>query len=161
AAGRVLAELVALAPPATQAPVQVAFGLADLAAALAADLDLAPRIGEPAAAAERALLLLHDLEAIQLQHGLAVFRQAMTLRLPAAARGAPYPEKDCGAPRAPSRERPSQVHARARSAELGRQDMARALAFADDSFQLEKRVFPRRHFPGEAEMLARATGRES
>ncbi len=170
-AGCVLAALLALAPAADaaaaraaggpQTTVRIAFAIADLAAALRSDLDLAARTPEPESAAERALLLLHDLEVIQLQHGLAVFRQAMTIRLRAGKRGVRYTEEDFRTLREHYRERTFQIHVMARYAELGLRDMDRALEFVDDYFSAEREAFSRRHFPGEAAMLARATGRDS
>jgi ATP-dependent DNA helicase RecQ len=160
-AGRVLAALLALAPAAAQKAVQVAFGLADLAAALRRDLELGPLIGDPESAAERMLLLLHDLEVIQLQKGLAVFRQAMTIHLPADRRRQGYSEEDYKPLRAHYRERIFQIHVMARYAELGLAGIGSALELVDDYFTKEKTAFTRRHFPGEAAMLARATGRES
>jgi ATP-dependent DNA helicase RecQ len=169
-----------------QATVQVAFSIEDLAAALRDDLaaplrngapppsggDLeaaAPSAGlgpgaytpEPAAAAERALLMLHDLEVIQLQQGLAVFRQAMTIRLRAGKQGVRYSKDDYQPLAEHYRERTFQIHVMARYAELGLEDADRALALVDDYFTLEKAEFAARHFPHQAAMLARPTGRES
>jgi ATP-dependent DNA helicase RecQ len=164
-AGQVLSVLVALAPAAAQRAMQVAFSLADLASALRADLDLGQRLGEPALAAERALLSLHDLEVIQLQKGLAVFRQAMTVRLRAGQHRRRYTEEDYKPLRAHYRERTFQIHVMARYAELGLKDAGedteRAQDLVNAYFTDDRTSFARRYFPGEAAMLARSTGRES
>ncbi len=161
-AGRVLGELLERAKRQQgQKPVQVAFGILDLAAALRRDLDLGPRTPEPDRAAERALLFLHDLEVIQLQKGLAVFRQAMTIRLRRGQRNRRYTEWDYRPLREHYRERNFQIHVMARYAELGLRDIGRAQGLVDDYFARGRAAFSRRHFPGEAAMLARATGRES
>ncbi len=163
AAGCVLGALLAMTPvegPAA-ATVQVAFAVADLVAALGADPEVGAGLGEPAALAERALLRLHDLEVIQLQQGLAVFRQAMTLRLLPRGPAARYSRADYEPLRAHYRQRTLQIHVMARYAELGLEGIDGALDFVDAYFSLQGAVFTRRHFPGEAVMLARATGRES
>ena len=45
------------------------------------DLMLLPQLKNPLAAAERALTFMHEQGIIELQQGLAVFRQSMTIRL--------------------------------------------------------------------------------
>ncbi|HVT18852.1 MAG TPA: RecQ family ATP-dependent DNA helicase [Thermoanaerobaculia bacterium] len=164
-ASRVLTALIGRAPSASSGAVLVEFGIAELIAALAQDLRPGPGIDEPLPAVERALLFLHEQKVIQLQHGLAVFRQAMTIRI---LRGKEAKEKrrtytkrdflDLGDHYA---ERTFQIHVMARYAELGLTDGQRALELVDDYFELDKRSLIQRHFAGEAAMLARATGRES
>jgi ATP-dependent DNA helicase RecQ len=163
AAGCVLGALLAKTPvdgPAA-ATVQVAFAVADLVAALGADPEVGAGLGEPAAVAERALLRLHDLEVIQLQQGLAVFRQAMTLRLLPRGPAARYSRADYQPLRAHYRQRTLQIHVMARYAEIGLEDIDGALDFVDAYFSLQGAAFTRRYFPGESAMLVRATGRES
>jgi ATP-dependent DNA helicase RecQ len=164
--------------------VLVAFGLEDLGDALRRDLVLGQQVHDPLSAVERALLFLHESQVIQLQQGLAVFRQAMTIRIPAQAKGRRYGEGDFAPLAAHYAERTAQIHVMARYAELALGEggggggaerdpsggaegdpsggAEGALAFVDDYFALDRESFVRRHFPGaEAATLARATGRAS
>ncbi|MDP9122947.1 MAG: UvrD-helicase domain-containing protein, partial [Acidobacteriota bacterium] len=161
-AGLILGRLLALAPAEPPGTVQVAFAIEDLTAALRNDLELAPRVSaDPLSAVERALLFLHEQKVIQLQQGLAVFRQAMTIRIRPERKGQRFTDKDFAPLHAHYAERTVQIHVMARYAELAMADIPRALDFVDDYFELDRRSFFRRHFPGEAAMLGRATGRES
>lgn len=161
-ASRVLTELIDRAPAASSGAVLVEFGIADLIAALAQDLRLGPEIDKPLPAVERALLFLHEQKVIQLQHGLAVFRQAMTIRIPRPQeKRQPFTKKNYLDLSDHYAERTFQIHVMARYAELGLTGGQRALELVDDYFELDKQSLIRRHFQGEADMLARATGRES
>jgi ATP-dependent DNA helicase RecQ len=142
--------------------VQVAFALEDLVQALRSDLLLGTQIADPLATVERALLFLHEQQVIQLQQGLAVFRQAMTIRIQPQPRGRGFSDRDYAPLAAHYAERTAQIHVMARYAEVGLKDGENALALADDYFTLDRESFVRRRFPGEeAAMLGRATGRES
>jgi ATP-dependent DNA helicase RecQ len=98
--------------------VLVSFGLEDLCDALRRDLVLGQQIHDPLPAVERALLFLHERQVIQLQQGLAVFRQAMTIRIPARAKGRRYGDGDFAPLAAHYAERTAQIHVMARYAEL-------------------------------------------
>ena len=91
-----LAALQAHIPPDTtaDAQLQVEFSLEDLVVAIQRDLLLAEAGKDPLNAAERALLFLHEQQVIHLQNGLAVFRQAMTIRIPPEQRQRRYSQGD-------------------------------------------------------------------
>lgn len=162
ATGRVILDaLLTLVPPETSGKVRVAFGLEDLTSALRRDLALSGQIPDPVAAAERTLLHLHEQGVLQLQHGLAVFRQAMTLRVRPEAKGRRYSQGDYTPLSQHYDERTFQVHVMARYAQLGIEAIRAALALVEDYFHLAKAGFVRRHFEGEEETLSRATSQES
>ncbi|MCW2239067.1 RecQ family ATP-dependent DNA helicase [Azospirillum canadense] len=133
----------------------VPFTLEELAEAVGADLLLAADCPDPVAAAQAALLMLHDWKAIILQGGLSVFRQGLTLRLPEAARARRYTVADHEPLARHYRSRALQIHAMGEFARLGLTDTRRALAFAADYFSLPEDRLVARHFPGRKTELAR------
>lgn len=133
----------------------VPFTLEELAEAVGADLMLAADCPDPVAAAQSALLMLHDWKAIVLQGGLSVFRQGLTLRLPEAARGRRYTNADHEPLDRHYRSRAFQIHAMGEFARLGLIDVNRALAFAHDYFTLPEDRLAARHFAGRQSELAR------
>ncbi|HYO11568.1 MAG TPA: RecQ family ATP-dependent DNA helicase [Thermoanaerobaculia bacterium] len=162
AAGRVVLDaLLSLAPAESSGKVRVAFGIEDLTAALRRDLALFSQIHDPLATAERTLLFLHEQGILQLQHGLAVFRQAMTLHVRPEAKGRRYSQGDFSPLSQHYDERTFQVHVMARYAKLALEAVRAALALVNDYFRLNRTAFVHRHFAGEGEALRRATGQES
>ncbi len=141
--------------------VLVSFSTVDLTAAIHRDLELRGLIRDPLAAAERALLFLHEQKVVYLQQGLAVFRQAMTIRVRPEAKGRRYTKGDFAPLSQHYDERNYQVHVMARYAALGLEKIRAALGLVKDYFALGKASFVQRHFAGEKEVLERATGRES
>jgi RecQ family ATP-dependent DNA helicase len=141
--------------------VLVEFGLEDLTAAIQRDLQLRSLIRDPLAAAERGLLFLHEHNVVQLQNGLAVFRQAMTLRVLPEARGRRYASGDYQPLSHHYGERTFQIHVMARYAGLAMEKIRSALDLVHDYFHLAKDGFVDRYFAGEEDVVARATGRES
>ena len=141
--------------------VQVEIGLDELTDALAKDIELSNSVGDGLAAAERGLLFLHELGVALLDHGLAVFRQAMTLHIRPEAAGRRYSKGDYRTLEQHYDERIFQVHVMGRYAHLGVQKIQDALELVSDYFQLDKEAFVARHFPGEKEILRRATGEAS
>ncbi len=162
-AGRVLEAILGRVPVGTppNAKLLVAFTLEDVTATLAADLELAGRLVDPLAAAERGLLDLHERGVIRLQQGLAVFRQAMTVRLLPTARRRSYGRGDFAALEAHYRERIFQVHVMNEYARRGLAAMGDALRLALAYFELDKGKFVARFFADRKEVLARATGEDS
>ncbi len=113
-----------------------------------------------AAAAERALLWLHDLQIIRLQRGLALFRTAMTLRVEAEpSRG--YGVKEYAPLGLYYEEKTFQVHVMMEYAQRGLQNMQAALSLVLDYFRLDKRQFIERYFPGRRKELERAATAEA
>ncbi len=156
----VLAQLLAKAPGDASGKVLVEIGSDELTGALHRDLAVGD-LRDPLAAAERGLLFLHEQNVIQLQNGLAVFRQAMTIRVRAEAKGRRYSRGDYEPLARHYGERTFQIHVMARYAELGIEKVRAALGLVQDYFGLGKTSFARRHFAGESEMLRRATGQRS
>ncbi|MGD9188912.1 MAG: RecQ family ATP-dependent DNA helicase, partial [Desulfobacteraceae bacterium] len=74
--------------------LQVTFTSDQLSAAIKADLFLSAEVKKVLPAIERALMFLHEQHVIELQNGLAVLRQAMTIRLARTARGRYYNKGD-------------------------------------------------------------------
>ncbi len=160
--GKVLLDaLLAEVPEGTAGRVLVSFSTDDLTGAIRRDLALAAVIRDPLAAAERGLLFLHEQRVVHLQHGLAVFRQAMTIRVRPEAKGRRYSQGDFAPLSHHYQERNFQVHVMARYGALGSEKIRAALRLVRDYFTLGKQGFVRRHFAGEEEMLERATGQES
>lgn len=160
--GRVLLDLMLARVPAhTGERVTVEFSSEELTTALRTDLALSTQLRDPLAAAERALLFLHEQGVIHLQGGLAVFRQAMGLRLVPEARGRRYGRSDYAPLDEHYGERTFQVHVMARYAHLGLEHVKTALKLVEDYFALARKAFLRRYFAGEEAEVARATGPES
>lgn len=157
----VLDTLLSRVPQETTGRYLVEFALEDLTDALGRDLFLNGQIPDRLTAAERSLLFLHEQGVLQLQQGLAVFRQAMTLRLPEKAKGQRYTQGDYAALSQHYDERTFQIHVMARYARLGLTAIRNALSLVDDYFLLGKASFVRRHFAGDGEALRRATSPES
>ena len=127
----------------------------ELTEALRRDLRLA--LDDPWKAAERALLFLHQHGVIQLQKGLAVFRQAMTLRTRPEAKGRGYRAGDYAPLERHYGERVFQVHVMARYARLGLETLEEALELAQEYFRQSRDAFVERWFADDAETLERAT----
>ncbi len=162
ALGRVLLDrLLAEVPAEAAGKVLVEFGSDELTEAIRRDLVLRGQIRDPLAAAERGLLFLHEQKVIQLQQGLAVFRQAMSIRIRPDAKGRRYSQGDYSPLAHHYGERTFQIHVMGRYAELGMEKIRSALALVQDYFRLGKKRFVGDYFAGEDEILKRATGQES
>ncbi|MCP3958701.1 MAG: RecQ family ATP-dependent DNA helicase [bacterium] len=162
AIGKVLLEaLLARLPSEASGRTLVEFSTQDLTDAIRQDLALRGQVRDRLAAAERGLLFLHEQKVVHLQHGLAVFRQAMTIRVRPEAKGRRYTRGDYAPLEQHYEERNFQVHVMARYAALGLEKIRAALALVSDYFVLGKEDFVEQHFAGQEEVLRRATGRES
>ncbi len=133
----------------------VSFTLAELADALRGDLVLAGQLRDPLAAAERALLFLHEQKVIILQQGLAVFRQAMHLDLMKEGRGRRYTTKDYRPLQRHYAERVFQIHAMGQYAEFGLRKIAEALHFVGSYFSMPRAEFIERFFGDRKEIVHR------
>ncbi|MCK6550425.1 RecQ family ATP-dependent DNA helicase [Myxococcota bacterium] len=150
------------APEVASAHALAQFALADLAQALDADLALKSQVADdPLAALERGLMFLHDLGVILLQKGLAVFRQAMGLRVLDRAKGRGWTFGDHRTVEQHQSERTFQIHVMDEYAHLGLDDAANALRFVDAYFSLGKGPLVATYFRGREEMLKMATTAES
>ncbi|MBS1201592.1 MAG: ATP-dependent helicase, RecQ family, partial [Chromatiaceae bacterium] len=162
-AGVILAALTAKLPPDGPAGAErlVSFGTDELTRALQADLTLAGSLRDPLAAADRGLMFLHEQGAIVLQRGLAVFRQAMTIRLLPQARARRYTKAQYQPLAQHYGERIFQIHVMNEYARLGAEKIRQALALITAYFTLDKANFVRRFFPDRREVLERATTADS
>ncbi|MGF7178352.1 RecQ family ATP-dependent DNA helicase [Azospirillum doebereinerae] len=133
----------------------VPFAVEDLAQAVTGDTLLAAEIADPVAAVQAALLMLHDWKVILLQGGLSVFRQGLSLRLPAEARGRRYTKDDHEPLARHYAGRTFQIHAMGEYARLGLASPDRAAGFLADYFTLPEDRLLARHFPGRRSELAR------
>ena len=141
--------------------VQLVFTSDELSAAIKSDLTLSVEVKKVLPAMERALMFLHEQHAIELQGGLAVLRQAMTLRLAEASKRRYYNKGDYKPLEVHYREKRLQVHVMMRYATLALDKVARALTLVLDYFTLGRVKFINKYFEGDKELLDKATTAES
>jgi ATP-dependent DNA helicase RecQ len=155
----VLEELLARIPESqpARADVLVEFGFNDLQAALERDALLHGEVRDVDAALERALMYLHEQKVIVLQHGLAIFRSAMTLRLTPERRRERYRKSDFEPLKHHYWERMLQVHVMAEYARCGLQRIQDAQALVAAYFTQKRQEFLHRFFRGRLELLQHAT----
>ena len=154
----ILARIDPEQPP--SAELLVSFSTNDLANALRSHLFLS-QIKDPLAAIDRGLMFLHEQKAIILQQGLAVFRQAMSIRILPQGPRRQYTNTDYEPLAQHYKERTFQIHVMNEYARLGLRAISRALELVLAYFTMEKTAFIKRYFPGRKEMLERATGEAS
>jgi ATP-dependent DNA helicase RecQ len=140
--------------------ILVEFSLDDLVSALKRDLFLAGQVKNELAAIERALMFLHEQEVIVLQQGLAVFRQAMTIKLLETGKKQ-YTKGDYSSLDQHYRERTFQVHVMNEYARLGAEKIKQALGLVAAYFVMDQREFVAKFFAGRKEILERATSQDS
>jgi len=163
----VLSELLRRAggPPHSENPVggdaHVSFTSSDLAGVLKNDLTLRGEVKKILPALDRALMFLHDNKVIHLQGGLAVLRQAMTIRLNPESRGRRYTLGDFRPLSVHYRERRFQVHVMVEYAALGLDRIAGALALVLDYFSLGRTRFVKKYFSDRKSLVEKAVTAES
>ncbi len=138
---------------------QVHFSMQDLEGALETDLYLG-RLSERTRRVEHALLSLHHDGILQLQQGLAVFRQALQLRYKADAPRR-FTDEHYRPVQLHQRERNLQIHVMGAYAEAALQSQTRANQMASAWFRMERSSWLRRYLPGQAQELERPTGIKS
>jgi len=106
-------------------------------------------------------MFLHEQGAIVLQSGLAVFRQAMTIRLLPEAQGRRYTKAQHEPLAQHYGERVFQIHVMDEYARLGAEKIRQALGLVSAYFTLDKTSFVRRFFADRRDILDRATTAES
>jgi ATP-dependent DNA helicase RecQ len=143
------------------ASLLVEFTLEAIVQGLKADLILFPQLKDPLAAAERALTFMHEQNVIDLQQGLAVFRQAMTLRLYPEAKGRRYSQADFAPLDTHYTERNFQIHVMNEYARRALDKLSAAMRLVSSYFNDEKEDFIRRFFAGKTKLLKRATSEQS
>ena len=150
-----LAKIPADAP--ARADQLVEFHFEELHQAIDRDLLLRAELRDIDAALERALMFLHEQRVIILQHGLAVFRSAMTIRFEKEARGEKYKVADYQPLEHHYKERILQVHVMSEYARLGLERIQAALELVLAYFTLTKDEFLRRYFQAKPDLLQHAT----
>ena len=113
-----------------------------------------------AAAVERALLWMHDLQIIRLQRGLALFRTAMTIRVN-TENTRPYSVKEYEPLGLYYEEKTFQIHVMMEYAQRGLQSIQAALALVLDYFRFDQKQFIERYFPGRKKEIERAATAEA
>jgi ATP-dependent DNA helicase RecQ len=139
----------------------VSFGFEEIQQALQADVVLSAQVRDSQQAIERALLFLHEHKIILLQQGLAVFRQAMTVRVLPESHGRRFAKSDFEPLAQYYGQRVFQVHVMQEYARLGLEKAREAIELVLAYFQMDRKEFIRKFFAGRKEMLDRATTEES
>jgi ATP-dependent DNA helicase RecQ len=143
------------------ADLLVEFSLEQLIAALRGDLLIVDKLRDPLAAAERALTFMHEQRVIDLQQGLAVFRQAMTIQLNPDSRRRQYTQSDFSPLKTHYSERTFQIHVMNEYARLALTKISGAWQYVASYFDDDKEQFVKRFFPGKDKFLERATSKQS
>jgi ATP-dependent DNA helicase RecQ len=158
-ASLVLDTLLAKIPPdaPARADFLVEFHFEELHQAIDRDLLLRAELRDIDAALERAVMFLHEQRVIILQHGLAVFRSAMTIRFEKEAHGEKYKVADYQPLDHHYKERILQVHVMSEYARLGLDRIQAALELVLAYFTLSKDEFLRRYFKIKPDLLQHAT----
>lgn len=145
----------------SKSEVKVEFSLEDLRDQIRQDLTLGVSAEKELAAVERGLLFLHELKAINLQNGLAVFRSAMTLKLNQEARSRRYNKGDYEPLARHYKARITQVHVMNEYVRLGLTKMTSALRLVRDYFEQDNVSFLNTYFKGKKPLLELATSQQS
>jgi len=162
AAFQALEVMLAAVPASTPAgaTVLVEFTLEKIVSELKNDM-LLHDLKDPLAATERALTFMNEQSIIDLQQGLAVFRQAMTISLNMEKKGTPYTKNDFAPLKTHYGERNFQIHVMNEYAKRAMDTINAARGLVSSYFQDEKEDFIKRFFPGREKTLQRATSEQS
>ena len=160
AAGRLLEHLLDCLPPGTRGTDLLAeTTLGKLNRTIESDLVLKSKVRNPAKLLDRALLWLHELDVIQLNKGLTVFRPAMTIRLQQDRRG--FARSDFEPLALHYKGQILQVHVMVEFAERGLEAVADATRLAMDYFTSKEEDFLHRWLPDRDREIGRQTTPES
>ena len=139
----------------------VRFSLADLKRGLEGELRLGKRLPDPFDALEKTLLYLDENGIVKLEKGLAVFRQAMRIRVLEEAKGRRYLPRDYRPLEKHYSERVFQIHAMGRYVEeVARGGPDAGGKLVQDYFAMDSVSFRGGYFERDAQALERATSRE-
>ena len=144
-------------PPSAQLLIE--FSGEELIEGLRANLFLRAELKDYLAAMDRGLMFLHEQKVIILQQGLAVFHQAMTIKVNPEKRQ--YTKGDFAPLEHHYSERVFQVHVMHEYARQGTVKIAQALRLIMGYFSMDRSEFIRRFFAGREKALKRATSHES
>lgn len=163
AAGLVLEALYAKIPQKQQTTesVLIQFSSNDLTRAIQQDMILSAQIKDPLAVIDRALMFLHEHKIIILQQGLAVFRQAMRIRILPEAKGRRYLNADYAPLDSHYLERRFQIHTMHKYAELGLYKIRSAVELVLAYFSMNRKDFVKKYFADNQKMIEYATTEES
>jgi ATP-dependent DNA helicase RecQ len=138
------------------------FSLEHLVKALDQDLELRSQPSpDPATEIEYALLFLHRTGAIVLHKGLAVFRQAMVLRVPANSMARKFARENFRELAEHQEQRTVQIHVVHEFARRMEKDQAAGLRLLDDYFRLPEDRFLDAYFRNRRGEIERATSPQS
>ncbi len=141
--------------------LEMSFTSDELSTAIKSDIALRSEVKKVLPAIDRGLMFLHEQKAITLQGGLAVLRQAMSIRLSPNAKGRYYNKGDYKPLAVHYREKRLQVHVMMRYAELALEKIAKSLGLVFDYFALGRTKFVNKYFADEKELIEKATTAES
>ncbi len=143
------------------ASLLVEFTLEQIVEGLKKDLVLFSQLKKPLAAAERALTFMHELGVVDLQQGLAIFNQAMSIRLQPEAKSRQYKIADFSPLKTHYTERNFQIHVMNEYARKALEKISTAMRLVASYFNDDKEDFVNRYFPGKKKILERATSEQS
>jgi ATP-dependent DNA helicase RecQ len=139
----------------------VEFSSEDLTQAVERSPVLHAQIKDPLAAIDRGLMYLHEQDCLILEHGLSIFRQAMTIRLLPESKGRRYTQGDFDPLQRHYQERILQVHVMCEYARRGIESIKQGLQMVLAYFQQPRAEFLNDHFADRQEMLQRAITHEA
>ena len=126
----------------------ILFSLDDVRRALESNMELSSGLADKFAAIEKTLLFLDEHQTIRLEHGLSLFRQAMTIRLLDSAKNRRYSEKDYKPLSDHYKARVFQIHAIGRYVEESKNGTAhRSQQLVQSYFELPQDKFRREYLP--------------
>lgn len=140
--------------------VLVRFSLDDLKRGVEGALGLGQRLRDEFDALEKALVFLDENGVVKLEKGLAVFRQAMKIRVLEEARGRRYGAADYRPLEDHYAGRVLQIHAMGRYVEEAGKAAEDGRGYVQDYFTIRSAAFRSRYFGDAGEAVARATSRE-
>lgn len=154
AAERLLSYLIDKVPTGLRGkdvPVETTLG--DLLSAINSDALLRASVNDPAKLMDRALLWLHEQQAVTLGKGLSVFRSAMTLHI--NPKGGGFTTQHFAPLEDHYSEQTVQTHVMAAYARKGINDINLAQQLARDYFEMEQAAFMKAWMPGKVSEFRR------
>ena len=139
----------------------VRFSLDELRRALEERSALGREIKDAFNAIEKTLLFLDEHDVIKLEKGLAIFRQAMTIEVLDEAKRRRYSRGDYRPLEEHYGQRVCQIHAMGRYVDEAHKSLDGGRRYVQDYFSLGSPEFVKHYFGDDAEVLERATSRES
>ncbi len=141
--------------------VRLPFTSDELSDAIKTDIALSAEIKKVLPAIDRALMFMHEQKVLTLQGGLAILRQAMTMRLSPSGKGRRYSKGDFKPLKIHYKEKRLQVHVMTLYAILALEKVSAALTLVLDYFTLHRSKFIHKYFEDDVELLDKATTAET